>query len=699
MRAAVFRTLLMVAAVRSVISSSQLRSTINDMDRSTAKPLLTLWINLDRSVLRRKRVQEMFDDIDRKFQRALNPRRISAVDVAKVDELVLAGRLTTTGTTLLDKFSVDTPNWRHHFKGQYVKTEAGCTLSHLSAIKEAYDLGEDIALVIEDDAVVSEKFVKHWGAYVALAPKDWQIIQLYSNNEAVMKQTSRIEDDGFIPWMADHYGTAAYLINRAGMKALLDLSYSKASSWTFPDRVVVADEILYYFTTTYTALDPMIYIVGESSTIQKDTSDELKRRVQMSVQAYMSKLSKPYIQHKVLDSSAPSMMVITTTKLNHFNETQQAIDLFFTNVGVISRHVKVRYELLVLLRTESLRQPAIDAIRPHLSMYGDKTSIHFKIQHHRFNKFRFVRTHIPNMEYYDYILLIDSDLLFEGYPWAEFFKRQKAAKSVVTGSARESKREGLISNLHPGVRQWFRVFDGSWWKQPLNSDVNFTYTDFLEQYFAVLDGRFAQWYFSRVLTDTVMYLETGEPSESDFGPDVMWCGAAQEWLDSSFSITKYRYEHPCALVPLVIFHADTRQIAVSGGEMDKAHLRKQVSMFPVWTNYSHKFRTVLGGTRWNDVNMSTILYQYSGYSLKSLAALDVLPHKKYRVRKRKRMNTSAAENPNISKKDKSTVGAGSSRRFARAGSAPAFFKVKRRNEITIRSFNGRRTVKALNKIK
>merc|ERR1711957_1126976 len=44
---------------------------------------------------------------------------------------------------------------------------------------------------------------------------------------------------------------------------------------------------------------------------------------------------------------------------------------------------------------------------------------------------------------------------------------------------------------------------------------------FLEQYFVMMDGKFASWYFSTVLTELFL----GQPV--DWGVDIMWCAAAK----------------------------------------------------------------------------------------------------------------------------------------------------------------------------
>ena len=113
------------------------------------------------------------------------------------------------------------------------------------------------------------------------------------------------------------------------------------------------------------------------------------------------------------------------------------------------------------MKSDDLKHHILDASQPYVANFGGKVGLHLKVQYHRFNKFRVVRVLMNHMSAYDHVLLVDSDLLFAGYPWAELFRRANLANSVVISTACESKSEGLIRNAHSGVRQWFRDFDGS----------------------------------------------------------------------------------------------------------------------------------------------------------------------------------------------------------------------------------------------
>merc|ERR1740130_1133231 len=48
----------------------------------------------------------------------------------------------------------------------------------------------------------------------------------------------------------------------------------------------------------------------------------------------------------------------------------------------------------------------------------------------------------------------------------------------------------------------------------------------LEQYFVVMDGNFASWYFNITLTNNQSFLN----QYTDWGIDAMWCSAARSYL-------------------------------------------------------------------------------------------------------------------------------------------------------------------------
>lgn len=154
------------------------------------------YINLDRSPERRIHMEKQA----KKFNIRLN--RISGVDDAKLKSLI-------EGTYEDFKYAV-------YGYEKYSKGELGCTLSHLKAIRTAYDKGDAIAIIMEDD--VSFNLIPHWNKNLEQimddAPKNWNIISLL--NSCNTKASGTYVDDIYC------WGTQVYIINREGMKNILN---------------------------------------------------------------------------------------------------------------------------------------------------------------------------------------------------------------------------------------------------------------------------------------------------------------------------------------------------------------------------------------------------------------------------------------------------------------------------------------------
>ena len=131
-------------------------------------------------------------------------------------------------------------------------TELACSLSHLKAIAAAYRDGEELALILEDDALLSEQAfamsnISGLRSLVASAPDDWNVLKLHTVNFRLQTKICNETTQAFVPfsWLRSanetaakhwgqwgHWGTAAYVINRAGMeKALHATGYPNHKVW------------------------------------------------------------------------------------------------------------------------------------------------------------------------------------------------------------------------------------------------------------------------------------------------------------------------------------------------------------------------------------------------------------------------------------------------------------------------------------
>lgn len=169
------------------------------------------------------------------------------------------------------------------------KSEIGCVLSHIYAIKKAYEDGNEIALILEDDALLDTYNVaSDLQDILKEAPSDWEIIQTSSiawliNNDYkdiptwplfLFKERNRIKynrdvngnivmkDEKINPYASN----CSYIVNRKGMQKLLqhankgndNMFELKRMSPNFPTRGA-ADDYILDILKTYTLL-PCLFI-------------------------------------------------------------------------------------------------------------------------------------------------------------------------------------------------------------------------------------------------------------------------------------------------------------------------------------------------------------------------------------------------------------------------------------------------------
>jgi hypothetical protein len=100
--------------------------------------------------------------------------------------------------------------------------EIGCTLSHLNAVRQAYNDGLEHVIICEDD--VDLYWIKIWGdtisSIISNAPKGWEYINL---SKICIVDDSK---NNYLKYSENNcWTTASQLWNRKGMKKILDKCY------------------------------------------------------------------------------------------------------------------------------------------------------------------------------------------------------------------------------------------------------------------------------------------------------------------------------------------------------------------------------------------------------------------------------------------------------------------------------------------
>lgn len=403
---------------------------------------------------------------------------------------------------------------------------------HEMVLQKAYEDGHPMVLVVRDGVVLSDVFIKDWEKLIVTAPPDWSMLQLWTDNSVIRRHCEQLQDP-WIRWFPEHTSEDAYFINRNGMRAALKHNgplFERAQTYT-STRIYAKS----------------FQLVEMSNVIPKWPRENT------------------------------STLIISTALIRTRNE----YDTFLQQWSSDIKAVRANWHLTIVVRDMYLYNLVKEAWPrwPFVQL-----SIEFMQQ--RFNKFYFIRRSIPQMKEFKHVVLKDSDIRLAGFPWQTLIRMSKEA--VITGTLRQIKH-GLDKRQVPNQ-------DAYMWKRDQTQKYKYltpVSVTFLEQFFVLFDGSFAHSFFHRALTDAFLLDEDGKMVESDWGVDVVWCGAAQQWST---------VRTPCLLTPLVIQHDDTRQIPLWNTSarvkyVNMRQLDKYSRAFPEWLfdngpNVAHQFKPV-----------------------------------------------------------------------------------------------------------
>jgi GR25 family glycosyltransferase involved in LPS biosynthesis len=219
------------------------------------------WINLDRSIDRKEKMEQMFTD---PIFSAKPIKRIEAVD----------------GKTVVLRDKIKMKNKRNS------DLEYACLISHLNTIKTFSETEYNIALIFEDD--VTLEFKQFWKGslkqIIENAPSDWEIIQICYNTTQVLTKDYTLNN-----YKKNNYGgiacMAAYIINNNAAKKFMNDTYDvNTKRYKLLDyHTHEADHYLYKCMRTYTYKYPyFIYPTENTSTLHpEDLGSHIRSKLQL----------------------------------------------------------------------------------------------------------------------------------------------------------------------------------------------------------------------------------------------------------------------------------------------------------------------------------------------------------------------------------------------------------------------------------
>jgi len=257
--------------LKNIIETIDLYSNINPYGDNLDYPIF--YINMEKNTSRRKYMESQLEKISKKYY------RVNAFNGYEIENK--------------ENDIVDNTEFINSYKNMS-KPEIGCTVSHILAIKTAYQQGFEIAMICEDDIFLgTSSLIPKLSSLVEQAPADWDIIKLYSgfgnyegeyNKYYNQNPTTHIFIKRQYPKV--FWGTLSYLINRNAMKKILDKVYKNTNIIHIQPTVVNSEEKYPFYGSSdvflYDIVDNCYSIVPNlfspdnttlDSTIHKDHTD------------------------------------------------------------------------------------------------------------------------------------------------------------------------------------------------------------------------------------------------------------------------------------------------------------------------------------------------------------------------------------------------------------------------------------------
>lgn len=436
--------------------------------------------------------------------------------------------------------------------------EAASTLSHLKAIQLAYENGYDSALILEDDAIMTEEFLRNWRAYLQHAPKNWNILQWETSNAAIYRKKVHEYNDFWLSWSGQHWSTTAYTIRRGGMERVLNrtsnfFSRKKGDTikWVIDEHyMLVSDEVIYIMAgNAYTSSRRWIISSTDENVSHGRSLVHLGQFEDASTFDVFQSLERP-----------ESIAVVQNIRMRSIGEIQKEVRSIDSDIRALAQfNPHSQWFVRVVLTSYH-----------HLSVFyelvaqipGDYVQFQVEVLKERFNKFAHLYEKLDAISLYDFVLLKDNDIRLSGFEWNAFMRAN--VNSIISAPYRIDV-EGLTIRQNKKILESINstnytvgLQDGAIFNTPRDTGktVSSNPVMALEMFMVLMIADFAVWFFRQILTNDFL------SQNVSWGPDLMWCSAAHDY-GAKVKSSEGKTLTPCSLVSVNVIHTDTRQIAKS----------------------------------------------------------------------------------------------------------------------------------------
>jgi GR25 family glycosyltransferase involved in LPS biosynthesis len=191
------------------------------------------------------------------------------------------------GKKIKDKYhdTIDGVEFYNEFENNSL-SEIGCTLSHLLAIKTAYENGDEIACIMEDDVYMNLLNIKDESLdeFIKNIHIEWEILKLFHlDSTGLNKEFIPIKKHNFHLFNDDSNSTVCYLINRKGMEKILSImGHNPFYLMKYMGATCVADYILYNQVKTYD-IEPSLVTINNTKLDSTIHTDHTSNHIEMSL--------------------------------------------------------------------------------------------------------------------------------------------------------------------------------------------------------------------------------------------------------------------------------------------------------------------------------------------------------------------------------------------------------------------------------
>ena len=211
------------------------------------------WINIDRNTERQQFMLQQFKNFE------LDNFRISACTPADFDKILAHSRPLTC-----------------KYPGCVTcEFEFGCICSHIKAMQQGLETGDEYFVIMEDDIFMPFKI--DYDNLVNDFPEDAEIVQmliLYGDSVEKLYEFHSYTQARYYPWQYIMPSTGLYIISKKGAQKLVDKFYDKNTKrydFSSSPYQIVADVLLYKTAKTYVTTHPYAYPnINMGSTIHSD---------------------------------------------------------------------------------------------------------------------------------------------------------------------------------------------------------------------------------------------------------------------------------------------------------------------------------------------------------------------------------------------------------------------------------------------